>query len=126
MRNSLKYFIAGYALLSTVNATAQISVLGRWEANVVNRKVAANDGLPQGCLPTITRAVSRVNGMGSQFTMSYTNPTWTSYTNQTAPNDYPNTIVYAATMSVPTRVAETALSYKTTAPLASPAGIRPC
>jgi len=97
-------------------AHAQIGVLGVWEGTAPSRTIVVNNNFPQACLPSLSRAVSRFNAVGSKLTINYTNPSWTSYTIAGAPNTYTNTIVEATTMSAPGRVAEVSQGPKTIAP----------
>lgn len=97
-------------------AHAQIGVLGVWEGTAPSRTIVVNNNYPQACLPSLSRAVGRFNAVGSKLTINYTNPSWTSYTIDSAPNTYTNTIVEARAMSVPGRAAEVSHGPKTTAP----------
>jgi hypothetical protein len=97
-------------------AQAQIGVLGVWEGTAPSRTIVVNNNFPQACLPSLSRAVGRFHAVESKLTINYTNPSWTSYTIDNAPNTYSYTIVEAKTMSVPGRVAEVGHGHKTTAP----------
>jgi len=82
-------------------ANAQIGVLGVWEGTAPSRTIVVNNNYPQACLPSLSRAVGRFNAVGSKLTINYTNPSWTSYTIDSAPNAYSNTIVEAKTCPYP-------------------------
>lgn len=112
-----------FAFCMAQPAHAQQTLNGRWEGTAPIRKVVVNNSFSQSCLPSLSRAAARINGVGAKFTLSYTNPSWTSYTGSSAPNNYANTIIEAGTVSVPGRLAEVGYIMKTTAPTATSTGV---
>jgi hypothetical protein len=119
-----RFLATGVCLVALAGpAFAQQALKGRWEGAAPLRKIVANNSFAQSCLPALARATARLNAVGAKFTLTYSNPSWTTYSHASAPNGYANTIVEAGSVSVPGRIAEVGYGYKTVAPTATVSGI---
>lgn len=117
------YALAMIAIAIPDAALATQDLRGRFEGTAPVRRVVVNNNFAQACLPALARAAARVNAVGSKFTISYTNPNWTTQTHASAPNSFPDTIVEPGAVSVVGRLAETGYVMKSTTPTATTGGV---